>query len=97
MDVGQSAEDEFEFKNYDFSKLKWKLESNSYNQPYVLQFDPPLGSLAKVKKISNFLENNFQGKTQKVKVKLLVKNLITRDVPIFLLSSPGSTLIFFSH
>lgn len=79
MDVGQSAEDEFEFKNYDFSKLKWKLESNSYNQPYLLQFDPPLGSLGK-------------GKTQKVKVKLTVKNLITRDVPVYLLSSPGSNI-----
>ena len=44
----QSVFDEFEFRNNEISKLKWKIEVNSYNQPFILSFDPPTGLLGKV-------------------------------------------------
>lgn len=44
------VEENIEIKNIGTQKLKWVLNFDSYNQPVLLSFEPPFGSIPKVNK-----------------------------------------------
>lgn len=48
-DVNDTVFDEIDIKNKEFSRIKWRIECNVYNQPFILSFEPPTGRLSAVR------------------------------------------------
>jgi hypothetical protein len=49
LEANDVVYEEFEIKNREFAKLKWNIECNFYNQPFVLTFTPSSGKLSAVR------------------------------------------------
>jgi len=68
-DVNDVIEETFEIKNREFSRMKWKIDCNVYNQPFTVTFEPSSGKLIPKKK-------------EVIKVRVVIKNIASKDIPV---------------
>lgn len=72
-DIGDVVFDYFEIRSVDGNKVKFKFEYNDFNQPYLIKFDPPSGSVSK-------------NKVAQIHVSATIKILNTKEIKVNIVS-----------